>query len=124
MPTRLLRPAFAALAIAMATAVPGAFADTGGLVPIGAAPRIDSAVPQAESTGMWFVQLEGAPVAKGGNPAKLSSEKAAFRQDASEAGISYKERFAYSKIWNGVSVSVDSPADASALSRLPGATAL
>jgi subtilisin family serine protease len=52
----------------------------------------------------YFVQLKGAPAADGGNVQSLKAEKAAFRAAAAKAGISFKERYAYDTLWNGVSV--------------------
>ena len=45
-----------------------------------------------EGTGAWFAELSGSP--------------ALFRSQAKEAGLKYTERFAFSKLWNGVSVRV------------------
>jgi minor extracellular serine protease Vpr len=55
--------------------------------------------------------------------AKLNSEKQAFRQAAADAGVSYTERYAFSKLWNGFSIKVD-PSQMSTITRLPGVKAV
>ena len=76
-----------------------------------------------EGTNVWFVELASAPAVKGTSMARLNSEKQAFRQAATDAGVSYQERFAFSKLWNGLSVEAD-PSELSTISRLPGVKAV
>jgi minor extracellular serine protease Vpr len=59
-----------------------------------------------ETPTAWFVELQGAPIADGGSPANLASEKQAFRAAARQAGVALRERFAYDTLWNGLSVEV------------------
>jgi minor extracellular serine protease Vpr len=76
-----------------------------------------------EGTNLWFVQLKSAPAVKGTSISKLNAEKQAFRQAAADAEVSYKERYAFSKLWNGLSIQVD-PSGLSTISRLPGVKAV
>jgi subtilisin family serine protease len=59
-----------------------------------------------ETATAWFVELRGAPTAKGGNTDALRAEHAAFRAAAKSEGVSLTERFDYTGVWNGVSVRV------------------
>jgi subtilisin family serine protease len=72
-----------------------------------------------EGTNLWFVQLQSAPRVKGTSLAKLNAEKQAFRKAAADAEVSYTERYAYSKLWNGFSIRVNA-SQLSTISRLPG----
>ena len=76
--------------------------------PIEAAPSTDDGVLNDESSHLWFVELATPPTVDGGSPAKLDREKKAFRADAQRRGIAYEERFAFSTLWNGLSISADS----------------
>jgi minor extracellular serine protease Vpr len=77
----------------------------------------------------WFVELSSAPLTEA-NPsneskylAKLKQEKQSFRLEAAAAGLRFRERYAYDRLWNGLSVEVD-PADLPSLYRLSGVAAL
>ncbi len=91
--------------------------------PIGpSAPSADT-TPRFEGTNLWFVELKGAPAAKGGDINKLKAEKQVFRDAAAAAGVAYTERYAFDTLWNGLSLKVD-PSELSTVSRLPGVTAV
>ena len=101
------------LAVAALTAVPAALsADGNGSV----------AASAAENTSLWFVQMPSGPTADGTSLSTVNAEQATFRQQAKSAGLKFQQRYAFSKLWNGVSVSV--AGDASALSTLPGVKAV
>ncbi|WP_448211313.1 S8 family serine peptidase [Colwellia sp. MEBiC06753] len=51
----------------------------------------------------WFVQLESKP---GSSSKSLNSERKAFREAMKSAGISYKERRNFEKLWNGLSIDI------------------
>lgn len=124
MRTRLVRPALALAAVALAVAVPTAFASAVPEVePLTPAPNADSTTPVAESTNLWFVELQSPPAVKGTAVAKLNAEKKAFRDAAKAEGIPYKERFAFNTLWNGLSIQVDS-SEAGALSRMDAVKAI
>ncbi|MGH8242270.1 MAG: S8 family serine peptidase [Steroidobacteraceae bacterium] len=92
------------------------------ITPLTPAPAPDNTI-RYEGTNLWFVELRSSPAVKGTSMARLNSEKRAFRQAAADADVSYKERFAFSKLWNGLSIQVDS-AGLSTISRLPGVKAI
>ncbi len=86
--------------------------------------------PMAKSAGVinetpdrWFVELASKPAIEGTMQKALQQEKNAFRAAAKKAGLKYKERFAFSKLFNGFSVTID-PKDLGDLSRVPGVIAL
>jgi minor extracellular serine protease Vpr len=83
--------ALAALVVGV-VAVPSALADN----------QLGSAEPLG--SGLWFVQMNGEPTAAGGSLANAKAEKAAFRAEAKKAGVSFSERFAFDKLWNGLSI--------------------
>lgn len=76
-----------------------------------------------ESPQRWFVELSGAPVADGGKPASVASEKQAFRSNARAASLKYIEHYAFDSLFNGLSVSV-TRAQLSTLMRIPGVRAI
>jgi subtilisin family serine protease len=82
-------------------------------------PSADSGEMVAEGSNLWFVELSGTPLADGGSATTLKAEKAAFRAAASKAKIQYKERFAFSNLWNGFSVEAGS-SQLSKLASMPG----
>ncbi len=78
-----------------------------------------AAVSVEDGVTAWFVELQGPPVADGGDPAALATEKKAFRDAAHQAGVKLKERYSYEQLWNGLSVQVG-PEGLSKLRRLTG----
>lgn len=87
-------------------------------------------VPSAETGEMvdetphtWFVEFASKPLADGGSSAQTKADKDKFRAAASANGIEYTERFAFSTLWNGVSINVD-PTDVNKLKTLPGVVAV
>ena len=71
----------------------------------------------------WFIELKGTPAADGGSLRSLSAEKSAFRSAAAKAGVQYSERYAFSTLWNGLSITA-SRSDINALRNLPGVKAV
>jgi minor extracellular serine protease Vpr len=101
----------------------------GVLIAVGAAVVVPIAVAgsttelvggQAEgtATGLWFVEMNGAPTAEGGSATAAKAEKAAFRAEAKNAGISFEERRAFDRLWNGLSIQTG--ADAATLKDIKG----
>ena len=90
---RRAKRALALLAAALAVAaVPAALAGDGGIQHLGEFTAAAGSDFYSESTDLWFVELNGSA--------------ATFRQQAKKAGVGFTERFAYDRIWNGVSVKV------------------
>jgi len=68
-----------------------------------------AAAPETVSgawTSRWFVELESPPVADGTSPSELTAERGRFRAAARAEGVAYKERFAFSTLFNGISISL------------------
>lgn len=100
----------ALVALCAALAVPVAVAGSLSQVePLTPAPSAETGQMTSETTDLWFVELAGRPASEGGNPAALRSEQQAFRNAAKSAGVDFAERFAFSMLWNGLSVQVDAP---------------
>ena len=74
----------------------------------GAARTADTLTAE-NTTNQWLVELSG--------------KAADFRGDAKKARINYKERFAFSDLWNGVSIET-AASNVDAIRSLPGVTAV
>jgi subtilisin family serine protease len=72
-----------------------------------------------ESPGLWFVELTTAPTSEGVSATTVASSKDAFRSAAKAKRVTYKERYAYGDLWNGLSVSATATSINSIL-RVPG----
>lgn len=91
------------------------------LVPPPSAP--DSGEMVDETPGLWFVELASNPAIEGTNPAVLAKEQADFRKEARKQGLVYKERYAFNRLWNGLSIAV-APGELTRLQRIQGVKAL
>ena len=60
-----------------------------------------------EISGQWFVQLKGKPTAAGGSAQQARAEKQQFKADAKAAGLSFKERMSFERLFNGLSIEAD-----------------
>jgi subtilisin family serine protease len=83
----------------------------------------------SEMPNLWFVELSSAPLAEA-NPTnetkylnKLKLEKQDFRSEARRRGVYFTERYAYDRLWNGLSVQVD-PAQLLDLAGMSGVAGL
>jgi subtilisin family serine protease len=90
---------------------------------LGAAHAQRVAASEAESGRLWFVELSGAPQADGNSRAAVQSEKSEFKRLAAAAGIKFKERRSFDKLFNGYSVEVGA-ADRAKLVLVPGVKAI
>ena len=82
------------------------------LTALGATPAAgaDSDTLQAENgSNLWLVELKGSA--------------ASFRGEAKKAGVKYSERFAFSELWNGVSIVADA-AQVGTIEALPSVAAV
>lgn len=59
------------------------------------------------ATRFWFVELHTPPIAAGGDQAAIRKDQHAFRAEAARAGLKYTERYAFDKLWNGLSIEID-----------------
>lgn len=80
-------------------------------------------IAEAEGGNLWFVELKAAPVASGNSKKNVLAAKAAFRQAASEAGVSFKERRAFDTLFNGFSIEVK-PGERAKLMQVDGVKAI
>ncbi|HJV70390.1 S8 family peptidase [Ideonella sp.] len=92
---------------------------------LGGAQAATQSVPAkaTEQTRHWFVEFSSLPTIEGTKLDKVRGEKAAFRQAAKAAGISFKERRAFDVLFNGLSIDVG-PAERAKIARLPGVKAM
>jgi minor extracellular serine protease Vpr len=79
--------------------------------------------PKSDLPNAWFVQLPSAPTADGTSQSQVQSEQAAFLSTAQAEGLKFKLRFSYSKLWNGVAITLDH-SQVSRLSGIPGVKAI
>ena len=61
-----------------------------------------------ETPTQWFVELNGAPQADNGALSSIKAEQATFRSNALKAGITLRERFVYTNLFNGFSLTLTS----------------
>jgi minor extracellular serine protease Vpr len=124
MMNRNLERARTVLAFALFTAFSaGSGLAQAGTASAGSAPNdtIDASVN--ETATKWFVQLASAPTADGGSLGAVRNDKTNFRKAAKAAGISFKERYAFDSLFNGISIQV-APKDLGKVSRLDGVVAM
>ena len=76
-----------------------------------------------ENTGLYFVQLQSAPLAEGGRANSLNADRRAFEQAARNANVAYTIRYDFRNLWNGYSVAL-TRGNASELSLLDGVKAV
>src|SRR5262245_63156221 len=69
--------------------------------------------PLPETASLWFVELSSPPLAEAGPVTeskylgKLRQEKQDFRAAARRRGLQFTERYAFDRLWNGISVDID-----------------
>lgn len=113
-----MRRSLAILALFALSAFPMTARAAEPLTPLAQVPQSDNEAPFEEVVSAWFVELPGKPRSEGGSAATLENEKKAFRAAAQEAGVTYRERMSFDRLWNGVSVETTEEG-AARLSRLP-----
>ncbi len=97
----------------------------------GPIPLANASAPDAELTasemralpGAYFVQLSSSPTGTASSKKTLQAERAAFRAAAKAAGISFRERFEFDTLWNGLSIQA-SGRDAAKIKGIAGVTAV
>ena len=67
----------------------------------------DDGILTLDGKRLYFVELESAPTADGGDLNTIMAQQATFRAAAGAAGISFTERKAFHTLWNGLSIAVD-----------------
>lgn len=76
-----------------------------------------------ETPTRWFVELSSPPSVEGTAEGVLKREKDAFRAAAKKAGLKFEERYAYDRLWNGLSISI-ARRDLAKLQRIEGVKSL
>jgi subtilisin family serine protease len=123
MKPRILSVVFALIILALAVTVVGA----DGPTPL--EPQVPPATVDVgegiidETPSIWFVELKSPAAVEGTSMKVLNAEKKAFRTAANQADLKFEERFAFSTLWNGLSIKID-PADLGKLARIKGVKAL
>jgi subtilisin family serine protease len=104
--------------------VPSASAGKRGpIVPLAASPSAENGEMTDETPHLWFIEMMGMPVADGNTKVAINSQHQRFRIEAEKENIKYKERYSYSTLWNGFSVSA-ATSELGKLSRIPGVKAI
>ncbi len=93
-------------ALAAVVLVPVGLSAASATGKLGESPDTTGGAMTQEGVGAWFVELTGAPTAEGGSASDISAKQQKFFADAKAAGIKLQQRFAFQKLWNGVSVEV------------------
>ncbi len=111
--------------ILVITIVPVAGASDGvaEIFPLTPVPSAETGEMVDETPHTWFVEFSNKSISEGGTKALTDADKAKFRTAAAAKGIDFTERFAFSTLWNGVSINV-SQADVNKLKALPGVVAV
>ena len=94
-----------------------------GVTPLAAASDSAEQVQAEAVLSRWFVELKSPPTADGSSLETVRNEKAAFRREAAQAGLDFKERYAFDVLWNGISVEVH-PSQVAKLGRLSNVKAI
>ena len=76
-----------------------------------------------ESPSAWFVELASPPAVKGTSASTLKAEHDAFKANAAAQGVKFTERYSFSTLFNGFSVTVPR-SQAAALQTIPGVKAV
>ena len=74
-------------------------------------------------TGLWLVELSSPPVADGGSLNTVRADQAMFRRRAAAEGLQYTERFAFERLFNGLSIRT-SRSSANRIANLTGVSAV
>jgi minor extracellular serine protease Vpr len=80
--------------------------------PTGALAAGPAGTAEGAWASQWLVELEAPPSAEGTSKAALDAQHRRFRQEAEDAGVHYRQRFANKALFNGVSVSAPQAAAA------------
>lgn len=89
----------------------------------GETPRATPSALTGVRTQVYLVEFASPPLASSGSKRVLKAERARFTKAATEAKLSYTERFRFERLFNGVSVAIDAK-DVATLAQLPGVHAL
>ncbi len=111
------------IAVMLVTMISPAIADDGTIEPLYPTYSTETGAMVDETPQLWFVEFNGSPTADGGRLTTVRAEKQTFRLKAQQNGLEFSERFAYDKLWNGISIEI-SPSELPKLFRIPGVKAV
>jgi subtilisin family serine protease len=109
--------------LALAGFTPAVAQEGTEVYPLTPAPTAENGQMLQDATHLWFVELASPPTAEGTSLLKVKKEKADFRAEAARLGLAYRERFAFDRLWNGISIEID-PAYLGKLSNMRGVKAI
>ena len=89
-------------------------AGAGQVEPLATAPSAETGQMTNETPRYWFVEFPGAPLAEGRSDNAVDADDQQFRSEASTEKVSYKQRYRFKSLWNGISIE----AKTSAISRI------
>ncbi len=112
----------AAIVVALSLLSPGLSAQE-ELTPTGGSAAGDTLAPADETPSLWFIELASSPMIEGATRELLAAERAAFRHEARQAGITLAPRYDFGLLWNGISAQLRER-DVAALARLKGVKAV
>ncbi|MEW6086194.1 MAG: S8 family serine peptidase [Chloroflexota bacterium] len=118
--------ALSVVVILVIAIVPLAGAQGGGVYPVeplSPPPSAETGEMVNETPAAWFVEFKSAPTANGGSIVNTKADKKNFRDAAKKYGLQFTERYAFDKLWNGMSITVK-PGDVNKLSVMPGVKAV
>lgn len=90
---------------------------------VGPAPDETLELAPASVSEAWLVELSEPPTARGGDVARLRAEKDQLRGHLRARGVAHAERYAFDRLWNGISLHVERRSVAE-LRALPGVRAV
>ncbi len=95
---------FSALIGVVVAVVFAATAGAGQVSPLATAPSAETGQMTNETPKYWFVEFPGAPLSEGRSDNAVDADDQQFRNEANTERVSYKQRFRFKSLWNGISI--------------------
>ncbi len=103
--------------------IPANAEGVGPVDPENPVPSAETGAMTADGFQMWFVELQSAPTMDGTSKMTIAKDRTDFYAEAGELELNYKQRYAFSELWNGLSIEV-SPSQISKLYRMNSVKAI
>jgi minor extracellular serine protease Vpr len=103
--------------------IPANAEGVGPVEPDNPVPSAETGAMTADGFQMWFVELQSAPTMDGTSKLTISKDRNDFYAEANELELNYEQRYAFSELWNGLSIEV-SPSQISKLYRMNSVKAI
>ncbi len=103
--------------------IPANAEGVGPVEPENPLPSAETGAMTADGFQMWFVELQDAPTMDGTSKLTIIKNRNDFYAEANEQELNYKQRYAFSELWNGLSIEV-SPSQISKLYRMNSVKAI